>query len=68
MCYSFKGKINVIDKRHNTWNSGSEVNILDLMPVAQAIGELDSAVGVNSNGVVNVLGLVQIANRIWLRG
>ena len=45
-------------------NADSEVNILDLVIVANAIGKADSEVDVNGNGVVNILDMVQIANHI----
>ena len=37
---------------------GWRVNILDLVPVAKAIGESDSEADFNSDGVVNILDLV----------
>ena len=45
-------------------NAGDEVNILDLVLVAQAIAESDSEADVNGDGEVNILDLVQIANHI----
>ena len=45
-------------------NADGEVNILDLVIVANAIGKADSEVDVNGNGVVNILDMVQIANHI----
>ena len=45
-------------------NADGDINILDLVIVANAIGESDSEADVNGDGVVNILDLVQIANRI----
>lgn len=45
-------------------NADGEVNILDLVLVASAIGETDSKADVNGDGEVNILDLVQIANHI----
>ncbi len=46
-------------------NSDGEVNILDIVIVAQAIGEKDNdEADVNNDGEVNVLDLVLISNRI----
>ena len=45
-------------------NSDDEVNILDLVLVADALGETDSEADVNGDGVVNVLDLVQVASHI----
>ena len=45
-------------------NADGEVNILDLVIVANAIGKADSEADVNGDGVVNVLDLVQVANYI----
>lgn len=43
-------------------NNDGVVNILDLVIVANAIGELESESDVNSDGVVNILDLVIVAN------
>lgn len=45
-------------------NADGEINILDLVLVAQAFGETDSNADVNGDGEVNVLDLVQVANQI----
>ena len=45
-------------------NADGEINILDLVIVANAIGESDSEADVNGDGIVNILDLVQIANHI----
>ncbi len=45
-------------------NADGEINILDLVLVAQALGETDSEADVNGDGVVNILDLVQVANHI----
>ena len=45
-------------------NADGEINILDLVLVANAFGETDSEADVNSDGTVNILDLVQIANHI----
>ena len=45
-------------------NADGEINILDLVIVANAIGETDSDADVNGDGVVNILDLVQVANHI----
>ena len=45
-------------------NADGEINILDLVLVAQAFGETDSNADVNGDGEVNVLDLVQVANMI----
>ena len=50
--------------RSLTSTADGEVNILDLVIVANAIGESDSEADVNGDGVVNILDLVQIANHL----
>ena len=45
-------------------NDDGTINILDLVFVANRIGESDSTADVNSDGEVNILDLVQIANHI----
>lgn len=45
-------------------NADGEINILDLVLVAQAIGETDSEEDVNGDSIVNVLDLVLIASRL----
>ena len=57
-------RFEVTDKSRFDLNGDGEINILDLVLVAQAIGETDSAADVNGDGVVNILDLVQIANHL----
>ena len=45
-------------------NGDGKINILDLVSVAQVIGEHDTKTDVNSDGKVNILDLVTIANQI----
>ena len=45
-------------------NADGEINILDLVIVANAIGTDDSDADVNGDGIVNILDLVQVANHI----
>ena len=45
-------------------NADGEINILDLVLVAQAFGESDSEMDVNGDGNVNIFDLVQVANMI----
>ena len=57
-------RFEITDESKFDLNSDGEVNILDLVIVANALGELDSEADVNGDGVVNILDLVQIANHI----
>ena len=57
-------RFEVTDESQFDLNGDGEINILDLVLVAQAIGETDSAADVNGDGVVNILDLVQIANHL----
>ena len=57
-------RFEIVDESKFDLNSDGEVNILDLVIVASAIGESDSEADVNGDGVVNILDLVQIANHI----
>ena len=57
-------RFEVTDENRFDLNTDGVVNILDLVLVAQAIGETDSAADVNGDGMVNILDLVQIANHI----
>ena len=43
-------------------NGDGIVNILDLVIVANALGESDSVADVNADGVVNILDLVLVAS------
>ena len=45
-------------------NADGEINILDLVIVANAIGESESEADVNKDGTVNILDLVIVANAI----
>ena len=57
-------RFEVTDESQFDLNGDGEINILDLVLVAQAIGETNSAADVNGDGVVNILDLVQIANHL----
>ena len=57
-------RFEVSDENPFDLNSDGEVNILDLVIVANALGETDSEADVNGDGIVNILDLVQIANHI----
>ena len=57
-------RFEVTDETPYDLNADGEINILDLVIVANAIGESDSDADVNGDGVVNILDLVQIANHI----
>lgn len=57
-------RFEIIDESPYDLNADGEINILDLVLVAQAIGEADSSADVNGDGVVNILDLVQIANHL----
>ena len=57
-------RFDILDESKFDLNSDGEVNILDLVLVAQALGESDSEADVNGDGVVNILDLVQIVNHI----
>ena len=57
-------RFEIVDESKFDLNSDGEVNILDLVIVANALGESDSEADVNGDGVVNILDLVQIANHI----
>ena len=57
-------RFEIVDESKFDLNSDGEVNILDLVIVASAIGESDSEADVNGDGIVNVLDLVQVANHI----
>ena len=43
-------------------NADGEINILDLVIVANALGESDSDADINADGVVNILDLVLVAS------
>ena len=45
-------------------NADGEINILDLVIVANALGETNSKADVNGDGIVNILDLVQVAAHI----
>ena len=55
-------RFEIFDKSKFDLNADGEVNILDLVLVAGALGESDSDADLNTDGIVNVLDLVQIAN------
>ena len=57
-------RFEIVDESKFDLNSDGEVNILDLVLVAGALGETDSEADVNADGAVNVLDLVQIANHL----
>ena len=57
-------RFEIVDESKFDLNSDGEVNILDLVIVANAFGESDSEADVNGDGVVNILDLVQVANYI----
>ena len=57
-------RFEIVDESKFDLNADGEVNILDLVIVANAIGESDSKADVNGDGVVNILDLVQIENHI----
>ena len=57
-------RFEILDASKFDLNSDGEVNILDLVLVAQALGESDSEADVNGDGTVNILDLVQIVNHI----
>ena len=56
-------RFEILDKSKSDLNADGEVNILDLVLVASAIGETDSDADINGDGVVNVLDLVHVANQ-----
>ena len=56
-------RFEILDKSKSDLNADGEVNILDLVRVASAIGETDSDADINGDGVVNVLDLVHVANQ-----
>ena len=45
-------------------NADGEINILDLVIVANALGESNSEADLNSDGIVNILDLVLVANAL----
>lgn len=57
-------RFEVTDETPYDLNADGEINILDLVIVANAIGESDSEADINGDGIVNILDLVQIANHI----
>ena len=57
-------RFEVADESPYDVNGDGEINVLDLVLVANAIGESDSEADVNGDGIVNILDLVQIANYI----
>ena len=57
-------RFEIVDESKFDLNSDGEINILDLVLVASALGETDSEADVNGDGTVNILDLVQIANYI----
>ncbi|MDE0396488.1 MAG: dockerin type I domain-containing protein [Candidatus Poribacteria bacterium] len=63
----FKDNLNpfpMVPKINFDLNGDGAVNILDLVIVANAIGETDSEADVNGDGAVNILDLVHVANQI----
>lgn len=66
-CEYFKDNLNPFPmgpKINFDLNADGAVNILDLVIVANAIGETDSEADVNGDGAVNILDLVLVANQI----
>ncbi|MYH81727.1 hypothetical protein F4141_13640 [Candidatus Poribacteria bacterium] len=57
-------RFELIDETQYDLNADGDINILDLVIVANAIGESDSEADVNRDGIVNILDLVQVANHI----
>ena len=45
-------------------NEDGEINILDLVVIAQAFGTENDTADVNNDGVVNILDLVAVANAL----
>ena len=54
-------RFEVTDEIPYDLNADGEINILDLVIVADALGETDSKADVNGDGIVNILDLVQVA-------